>query len=112
MAATVEEYLAGPEVSLFAVTDGAHVVPLAPAQDFKRFGDGDTGPNTGGMGAYSPLDWVDAGLVEEVRMDVVPVVLGCGKRYFGSVHAQHLLEDPDVVIQGNQVLHLRYRVRH
>ena len=52
-----------------------------------------------------------AGLVDEVRMDVVPVVLGSGKRFFGSVDAQHLLEDPDVVIQGNRVLHLRYRVR-
>jgi dihydrofolate reductase len=52
-----------------------------------------------------------AGLVDEVRMDVVPVVLGSGKRYFGSVDAQHLLEDPDEVIQGNRVLHLRYRVR-
>ncbi len=52
-----------------------------------------------------------AGLVDEVRMDVVPVVFGSGKRYFGSVDAQHLLEDPDEVIQGNWVLHLRYRVR-
>ena len=52
-----------------------------------------------------------AGLIDEVRMDVVPVVFGSGKRYFGSVDAQHLLEDPDVVIQGNRVLHLRYRVR-
>jgi dihydrofolate reductase len=52
-----------------------------------------------------------AGLVDEVRMDVVPVVFGSGKRYFGSVEAQHLLEDPDVVIQGNRVLHLGYRVR-
>jgi dihydrofolate reductase len=51
-----------------------------------------------------------AGLVDEVRMDVVPVVFGSGKRYFGSVDAQHLLEDPDVV-QGNRVLHLRYQVR-
>jgi dihydrofolate reductase len=51
-----------------------------------------------------------AGLVDEVRMDVVPVVFGSGKRYFGSVHAQHLLEDPDVVI-GDRVLHLSYRVR-
>jgi dihydrofolate reductase len=52
-----------------------------------------------------------AGLVDEVRMDVVPVVFGSGKRYFGSVHAQHLLEDPDETIQGSRVLHLRYRVR-
>jgi dihydrofolate reductase len=52
-----------------------------------------------------------AGLVDEVRMDVVPVVFGSGKRFFGSVRAQHLLEDPDVVIRGNRVLHLRYQVR-
>jgi dihydrofolate reductase len=51
------------------------------------------------------------GLVDEVRMDVVPVVLGAGKRYFGSVDAQHLLEDPDQVVQGERVLHVRYRVR-
>ncbi len=62
----VEEFLDGPEVSLFCLTDGEHVVPLAPAQDFKRVGDGDTGPNTGGMGAYSPLDWAPAGLVDDV----------------------------------------------
>lgn len=52
-----------------------------------------------------------AGLVDEVRMDVVPVVFGSGKRFFGSVDAQHLLEDPDEVIRGERVLHLRYRVR-
>ena len=52
-----------------------------------------------------------AGLVDEVRMDVAPVVLGSGKRYFGSVDSQNLLEDPDVVVQGNRVLHLRYQVR-
>lgn len=52
-----------------------------------------------------------AGLVDEVRMDVVPVVFGSGKRYFGTLDAQHLLEDPDVVIQGNRVTHLRFPVR-
>ena len=62
----VEEFLDGPEVSLFCVTDGQTVVPLQPAQDFKRVGDGDAGPNTGGMGAYSPLPWAPPGLVEEV----------------------------------------------
>jgi phosphoribosylamine--glycine ligase len=62
----VEEYLDGPEVSLFCITDGATVLPLAPAQDFKRVGDGDSGPNTGGMGAYSPLDWAPADLVEDI----------------------------------------------
>ncbi|MGN6242481.1 MAG: phosphoribosylamine--glycine ligase [Motilibacteraceae bacterium] len=67
----VEEYLAGPEVSLFAVTDGETVVPLVPAQDFKRVGDGDAGPNTGGMGAYSPLPWAPPGLVEEVQRTVL-----------------------------------------
>ena len=67
----VEEFLDGPEVSLFAVTDGTTVVPLAPAQDFKRVGDGDTGPNTGGMGAYSPLPWAPAGLVDEVLATVL-----------------------------------------
>ena len=52
-----------------------------------------------------------AGLADEVRMDVAPAVLGSGKRYFGSVDAQHLLEDPDTVVRGTRVLHLRYRVR-
>lgn len=66
----VEDYLDGPEVSLFVLSDGTHVVPLVPAQDFKRVGDGDTGPNTGGMGAYSPLPWAPAGLVEEVVAQV------------------------------------------
>ncbi|GAA1192745.1 dihydrofolate reductase family protein [Prauserella alba] len=52
-----------------------------------------------------------AGMVDEVRMDVAPVVMGSGKRYFGSVDTQYVLEDPDVVIQGSRVLHLCYRVR-
>ena len=55
----VEEILEGPEVSAFALSDGEAVVPLVLSQDFKRAGDGDTGPNTGGMGAYSPLPWID-----------------------------------------------------
>ncbi|MEU1687129.1 phosphoribosylamine--glycine ligase [Micromonospora sp. NPDC005707] len=67
----IEEYLAGPEVSLFVVTDGEAAVPLLPAQDFKRVGDGDSGPNTGGMGAYAPLPWAPPGLVDEVMRDVV-----------------------------------------
>ncbi|MBX9244792.1 phosphoribosylamine--glycine ligase [Actinotalea ferrariae] len=62
----VEEFLDGPEVSLFCLSDGATVVPLAPAQDFKRALDDDQGPNTGGMGAYSPLPWAPSGLVDEV----------------------------------------------
>ncbi|PZG84617.1 phosphoribosylamine--glycine ligase [Streptomyces sp. NTH33] len=67
----VEEYLDGPEVSLFAVTDGETVVPLQPAQDFKRALDNDEGPNTGGMGAYSPLPWADPELVDEVLRTVL-----------------------------------------
>ncbi|GGO56374.1 phosphoribosylamine--glycine ligase [Streptomyces daqingensis] len=67
----VEEFLDGPEVSLFAVTDGESVVPLQPAQDFKRAYDGDEGPNTGGMGAYSPLPWADPGLVREIEQSVL-----------------------------------------
>lgn len=62
----VEEFLAGQEVSLFLLSDGHDVVPLSPAQDYKRLGDGDAGPNTGGMGAYSPLPWLPAGFVDEV----------------------------------------------
>ncbi|MFE1749698.1 phosphoribosylamine--glycine ligase [Streptomyces anandii] len=67
----IEEYLDGPEVSLFAVTDGETVLPLQPAQDFKRALDGDEGPNTGGMGAYSPLPWADPKLVDEVLQTVL-----------------------------------------
>jgi phosphoribosylamine--glycine ligase len=64
----VEEFLDGREISLFFLSDGHDVLPLSPAQDFKRVGDGDTGPNTGGMGAYSPLPWLgdEQAFVEEV----------------------------------------------
>nr|WP_202445878.1 MULTISPECIES: phosphoribosylamine--glycine ligase [unclassified Streptomyces] len=67
----IEEFLDGPEVSLFAITDGTTVLPLQPAQDFKRALDGDEGPNTGGMGAYSPLPWADPKLVDEVLRTVL-----------------------------------------
>ncbi|MFJ9563627.1 phosphoribosylamine--glycine ligase [Streptomyces fuscichromogenes] len=67
----IEEFLDGPEVSLFAITDGETVLPLQPAQDFKRALDGDEGPNTGGMGAYSPLPWADPKLVDEVLQTVL-----------------------------------------
>ena len=56
----VEEFLQGVELSLLALCDGENAIPLAPARDFKRIGEGDTGPNTGGMGAYSPVDGADA----------------------------------------------------
>ena len=70
----LESFLDGPEVSLFCVVDGATVVPLLPAQDFKRVGDGDTGPNTGGMGAYSPLPWLPDSAVRSIVTDVVEPV--------------------------------------
>ncbi len=77
----VEEYLDGPEVSVFCLTDGVTVVPLLPAQDFKRVGDGDTGPNTGGMGAYAPLSWAPAGLLDDVvHMVVRPTVAELARR--------------------------------
>lgn len=67
----IEEYLDGPEVSLFAISDGSTVVPLQPAQDFKRAYDEDAGPNTGGMGAYSPLPWAPSDLVDDVTTRVL-----------------------------------------
>ncbi|HEY0871036.1 MAG TPA: phosphoribosylamine--glycine ligase [Acidothermaceae bacterium] len=67
----IEEYLDGPEVSLFAITDGTTVVPLIPAQDFKRLADGDHGPNTGGMGAYAPLPWAPPTLIDDMMRDVL-----------------------------------------
>ena len=67
----IEEYLDGPEVSLFAVADGRTAVPLLAAQDFKRAHDSDQGPNTGGMGAYAPLPWAPPGLTDEVLATVI-----------------------------------------
>ncbi|WP_214415558.1 phosphoribosylamine--glycine ligase [Sphaerisporangium fuscum] len=87
----VEEYLDGPEVSLFALCDGTTAVPLQPAQDFKRAYDGDQGPNTGGMGAYTPLPWAPPGLVEQVMNDIVlPTVRELARRgtpYTGVLYA-------------------------
>ena len=77
----LESFLDGPEVSLFCLVDGATVVPLLPAQDFKRVGDGDTGPNTGGMGAYAPLPWLPEAVTEAIVRDVVqPVAAEMVKR--------------------------------
>ena len=80
-AVVIEEFLAGPEVSLFGVSDGTTVVPLTPAQDFKRVGDNDEGPNTGGMGAYSPLPWAPKDLVAEVTKTVLqPMITEMNRR--------------------------------
>jgi phosphoribosylamine--glycine ligase len=75
MGILVEEYLSGPEVSLFFLSDGVSVMPLTPAQDFKRAFDYDQGPNTGGMGAYSPLPWLEESFIQEVEDSVaVPTI--------------------------------------
>ena len=87
----IEEYLAGPEVSVFALADGTRAVPLLPAQDFKRAGDGDTGPNTGGMGAYAPLPWAPQDLAEQTIAEVINPALGelarRGTSYRGLLYA-------------------------
>ncbi|MEV0272339.1 dihydrofolate reductase family protein [Hamadaea sp. NPDC050747] len=70
--------------------------------------DRDVGVAAGEVGGQ----FLAAGLVDEIAMDIAPVVLGSGKRFFGATHTQHLLQDPDVVIRGHRVLHLRYAVRH
>ena len=87
----VEEFLDGPEVSLFALADGASAVPLLPAQDFKRAHDGDEGPNTGGMGAYAPLPWAPPGLTAELMDTVIgPAIAELRRRgtpYRGLLYA-------------------------
>jgi phosphoribosylamine---glycine ligase len=85
----VEELLEGPEVSLFALCDGRRAVPLGAAQDFKRAGDGDTGPNTGGMGAYSPVTWLAdaAGLVERIHQPVLDELARRGMPFVGCLFA-------------------------
>ena len=67
----IEEFLDGPEVSLFGISDGTTILAMQPAQDFKRVGDGDAGPNTGGMGAYSPLPWAPSDIVEQTLLQVL-----------------------------------------
>ena len=86
----VEEYLDGPEASVFCVTDGTTVLALPPAQDFKRVGDGDEGPNTGGMGAYSPLDWAPADLadlvVERIAQPTIDEMRHRGTPFVGALY--------------------------
>ncbi len=85
----IEELLEGEEVSLFALADGARVVPLGAAQDFKRIGDGDTGPNTGGMGAYSPVAWLEGAdeLVAEIHHPVIEELARRGTPFSGCLFA-------------------------
>ncbi len=87
----LESFLDGPEVSLFCVVDGETVVPLLAAQDFKRVGDGDTGPNTGGMGAYAPLSWLPDDVVAQIVSDIVKPVAAelvrCRSSFTGLLYA-------------------------
>src|SRR4029078_8103829 len=87
----LETFLDGPEVSLFCVVDGETVVPLLAAQDFKRVGDGDTGPNTGGMGAYAPLAWLPDEVANQIVNDIVKPVaaemVNRGSSFSGLLYA-------------------------
>ena len=104
----VEDYLDGPEVSLFALTDGTTVAPLLPAQDHKRVGDDDTGPNTGGMGAYAPLPWLPDGTVEQVQRDVLqPVVEEMRRR--GTPFSGLLYAGLAMTARGPQVVEFNCR---
>ena len=93
----IEERLEGREVSAFGLSDGRRVAPLAFAQDAKRVGDDDTGPNTGGMGAFSPVPFVDAEITEQIRVDVfertVEAMANDGVPYRGVVYAGLMLTD-------------------
>jgi phosphoribosylamine--glycine ligase len=100
----IEEFLDGREISLFALSDGRRAVPLGAAQDFKRIGDGDTGPNTGGMGAYSPVPWfADAEeLVEQVHQPIVDELARRGTPFIGCLFAGLMLsKDGPKVLEFN-----------
>jgi phosphoribosylamine--glycine ligase len=105
----IEEYLDGPEVSLFAVvTESGAIVPLLPAQDHKRVGDGDTGPNTGGMGAYTPLPWASRGLSAEIVSTVVrPTVEEMARR--GTPFSGLLYVGLALTAQGPRVVEFNVR---
>jgi phosphoribosylamine--glycine ligase len=104
----VEDFLDGPEVSLFALTDGTTVVPLLPAQDFKRVSDGDEGPNTGGMGAYAPLPWLPPGTVEDIHRRVLqPVVAELAAR--GTPFSGLLYAGLAITSTGPQVIEFNCR---
>ncbi len=104
----IEEFLDGPEVSLFAITDGETVLPLQPAQDFKRAFDGDEGPNTGGMGAYTPLPWIPDDLVPDVcRRVLVPTVQEMARR--GTPFAGLLYAGLALTSRGMRVIEFNAR---
>ena len=103
----IEELLEGPEVSVFALCDGVRAVPLAAATDYKRAGDGDTGPNTGGMGAISPVELPGGleALVEQIHQPVVDELARRGSRFIGCLFAGLMLTEA-----GPRVLEFNARV--
>lgn len=104
----IEEYLAGPEISLFGISDGRNVLPMQPAQDFKRAYDGDKGPNTGGMGAYSPLPWAPDDIVDEtcekVLQPMIAEMAARGTPFVGLLYAGLALTD-----KGTRVIEFNAR---
>jgi phosphoribosylamine--glycine ligase len=104
----IEEFLDGPEVSLFGITDGTTVYPLQPAQDFKRIFDADEGPNTGGMGAYTPLPWAPDDLVEDVLTRVLqPTVDELARR--GTIFSGLLYAGLALTSRGMKVIEFNAR---
>ena len=102
----IEEFLDGPEISLFGISDGKTILALEPAQDFKRALDGDQGPNTGGMGAYSPLPWAPSDIVEQTHREVLaPMIAEMAARgtpFVGLLYAGLSLTDHGIrVIEFN-----------
>lgn len=93
----IEEFLDGPEISLFGISDGKSIIAMQPAQDFKRAFDGDEGPNTGGMGAYSPLPWAPSEIIEQTHREVLaPVIAEMAARgtpFIGLLYAGLSLTD-------------------
>lgn len=105
----IEDFLDGPELSVFAVCDGTTAIPLAPARDYKRLGDGDSGPNTGGMGCFSPVQDLPEGIVEHTLTNVIDPVLRMladdGTPYIGFIYAGLVLTD-----DGPKVLEFNCRL--
>lgn len=102
----IEEYLSGPEISLFGISDGTNILPMQPAQDFKRAHDNDEGPNTGGMGAYSPLPWAPSDIVEDTYKQVLaPMIAEMAARgtpFVGLLYAGLAVTDRGIrVIEFN-----------
>jgi phosphoribosylamine--glycine ligase len=104
----IEEFLNGPEVSLFGISDGVSILAMQPAQDFKRANDNDAGPNTGGMGAYSPLPWAPTDIVEETYTQVLaPIIAEMNARgtpFVGLLYAGLALTD-----NGSRVIEFNAR---